>query len=242
MGYSRLRRDVQDKARYTAYYWDLRGHARSAGTFVRKRDAERAWRKAEAKIADGRFVNIADGRQRFHDYVTAIWLPNHVMELNTRQGYVHIINKYLLDWFGSMRMNEILPAHVRDFLHQQGDNGASAHTLSRCKTVLSAIFTTALNDQIIHLHPCTGVKTPTAPKRPLRILTPDEFTALQNALPGRQWRLLAELAVETGLRWGELAELRANDIDIEARRLTDARTVVELHPATECFPLGLSLC
>jgi hypothetical protein len=76
MGYSRLRYDLQGRARYTAYYWDLHGHARSAGTFIRKRDANRAWRKTEAKIADGQFVNVADGRQRFDRYVTAIWLPN----------------------------------------------------------------------------------------------------------------------------------------------------------------------
>jgi site-specific recombinase XerD len=230
MGYSRLRYDLQGRARYTAYYWDLCGHARSAGTFIRKRDANRAWRKTEAKIADGKFVNVADGRQRFDRYVTAIWLPNHVMELNTRQGYTHIIRKYLLAAFGTMRMNEILPAHIRDFLRHRGKYGASAHTLARCKTVLSAIFTTALNDQVIHLHPCTGVKTPTAPKRPLRILAPDEFSVLLQQLPGPQWRLLAELALETGVRWGELAELRASDFNPSTRQLTISRTVVELHP------------
>ena len=42
MGYSKLRRNRQGHARYTAYYWDLRGRARSAGTFDRKRDADRA--------------------------------------------------------------------------------------------------------------------------------------------------------------------------------------------------------
>jgi hypothetical protein len=99
----------------------------------------------------------------------------------------------------------------------------------RCKTVLSAIFTTALNDHIIYFHPCTGVTTPTIPKRPLRILTPEEFDRILHALQAARWQLFAELALETGLRWGELTELRARDLHIPTRTLTVARSVVELH-------------
>ncbi|MEU5853485.1 hypothetical protein [Saccharopolyspora shandongensis] len=130
--------------------------------------------------------------------------------------------------------NQILSAHVRDFLQRQGKTAVSVHTLARCKTVLSAIFTTAPNDQIIHLPTSLHRRQdPTAPKRPLRIVTPAEFNALLQALLGPRWRLLVGFAMETGLRWGELAELRAHDLDISTRRLTIARTVVELNPPRE---------
>lgn len=43
--------------------------------------------------------------------------------------------------------------------------------------VLSAIFTTALNDQVTSLHPCKGVKTPPVPAPPRRIITPEQFAA-----------------------------------------------------------------
>ncbi|MEU5850668.1 hypothetical protein [Saccharopolyspora shandongensis] len=64
------------------------------------------------------------GRQRFSRYVTEVWLPNHVMGLNTRQGYQQIIQKYLFEEFRSMRMNEILPDHIRDFLRRLQTHGA----------------------------------------------------------------------------------------------------------------------
>jgi integrase len=229
MGYIRQRIDGRGITRYTAYYLDLRSKERSAGTFTRKCDAERAWRKAEAETIEGHYVNLATGRRHFHDYVTEIWLPNHVMEINTRQGYQHIITKYLMDGFGSMRMNEILPAHVRQYIAQLHDDGTTPHTLARCKTVLSAIFTTALNDRIVYLHPCAGVATPTIPPRPPRILTPSEFTAIVDAMQAQRWQLLTELTIETGLRWGEVAELRASDFHPPTRTLTVARTVIELH-------------
>ena len=39
-----------------------------------------------------------------------------------------------------------------------------------------------------------------------------------------------ETAIESGLRWGELAELRAGDLDFATGILTVSRTVVELDP------------
>jgi hypothetical protein len=77
-------------------------------------------------------------------------------------------------------------------------------TVQRCETVLSSIFTTALNDQIVFLRPCCGVTGPPVPRKPLRIVTPSEFESIVEALPDGQWRLLAEVAIGGGLRWGEL--------------------------------------
>ena len=49
MGYSKKRTDRNGKPRYTACYLDVRGSLRSAGTFSNKKDADKAWQKAEAE-------------------------------------------------------------------------------------------------------------------------------------------------------------------------------------------------
>ncbi|MCW2862455.1 MAG: integrase family protein, partial [Actinoallomurus sp.] len=213
MGYVRTRYRRDGCPRHTAYYWDVRGRERSAGTFALKKDAVRAWRRAEARTGEGRFIDLRSGRQSFARYVAQVWLVDHRMEANTRQGHTSVINRYLLPEFGAMRMIEILPSHVRDFLRRLTEGGRSATTVQRCKTVLSSIFTTALNDQVIFLHPCSGVAVPPVPVRPLRIITPPEFEAIMAALPDEQARLLAEVAIQAGLRWGELVELRVGDLD-----------------------------
>lgn len=66
--------------------------------------------------------------------------------------------------------------------------------------VLSAIFTTALNDQVSYLHPGKGVRTPTVPEKPLDIITPEQFDQLYRALPGADSKLLVESDIEAGLR------------------------------------------
>jgi integrase len=230
MGYSRRRYGLDGKPRYTAYYHDLRGRERSAGTFPRKKDADRAWQAAEARVAEGRGMDMRRGRQRFGDYVTKTWLPNHVIEASTRQSYTYVINKYILPEFEAMPMIEIMPGAVRDFVRKMKERGASPHAIDKAKVILSAIFTTALNDQIVFLHPCKGVKVPPTPRKPLTIVTPEQFDAIYQALPDAMSRLLVETDIESGLRWGELAELRSGDLDLTTGILTVIRTVMELNP------------
>lgn len=229
MGYCRKRTSRDGQARYTAYYWDLKGRERSAGTFPTRRGADKAWQRAEARLAEGRIGDPARGRMTFRHYVEEIWLRSHEVELSTRQSYTYSIYKHIMPEFGSRRMVEILPEHVRTWVARLKDEGVTPKTIRNNKAMLSAIFSTALNDQVTFLHPCKGVKTPTVPVKPRTIITPEQFDVLYEALRGAEPRLLVETAIESGLRWGELSELRAGDLDCVTRILTVSRAVVEVH-------------
>jgi hypothetical protein len=43
-------------------------------------------------------------------------LPHHVMEITTREGYTYSIGKHIMPWFGPMRMNQIMPSDVREWV------------------------------------------------------------------------------------------------------------------------------
>ena len=229
MGYAQKRLGRDGKPRYTAVYHDIRGNRRSAGTFSSKKDANTAWQRAEAKTAEGRLNDPRRGRQTFHRYVTEEWLPNHVMEATTREAYTYQINKHILTWFGPMRMNEIMQSHVREWITDLQAKGVTPVTLKKLRFVLSAIFTTALED-VTFLHPCKGVKTPTVSRKPLKIITPEQFDAIYEALPDPDSQMLIETDIESGLRWGELTELRVGDLDPRTRILTVSRAVVQVNP------------
>jgi integrase len=244
MGYSRVRKGKDGRARYTAYYWDIRGQERSAGTYSSRREADKAWQRAESKVAEGRAGDPRRGHQTFERYVREEWLPNHVMELRTRESYTYYLERVILPEFGPMKMVEILPSHVREWVTKLQNGQVDApgprkkgrrRTISNdpsvikyCMVILSAVFTTALNDQVTFLHPCKGVKTPPIPQRVRKIITPEQFDVLYHAIPDDDLRLLVETDIESGLRWGELTELRAGDLDRQSRLLNVSRVVVEL--------------
>jgi integrase len=150
------------------------------------------------------------------------------MELTTRQNYTYSLNRHIMPTFAEFRMVDILPAAVREWVDKLQVGGVQPPTIRYAMTVLSAIFTTALNDQITFLHPCMGVKTPTVATKRRRIITPDQFGALYDAIPTRELQLLVETDVETGLRWGELIELRKKDIDLDTGVITVSRVAGEL--------------
>jgi integrase len=230
MGFARKRTGSDGKVRYLACYRDVKGRVRSAGTFASERLADKAWQRAEAKLAEGRVGDPARGRMTFQRYVEEVWLPNHEVEPTTRQSYTSAIYKHIMPEFGSMRMIDILPEHVREWIAKLKANGVSSAMIQHIKVALSAIFTTALNDQVTFLHPCKGVKIPTVPVKPLVIITPEQFDMAYQALHDTQARLLVETDIESGLRWGELTELRVKDLDFDSRILTISRAVVELDP------------
>lgn len=228
MGFVREREGTHGGIKYQALYDDVKGHRRSAGTFVTEAEAVRAWQRAEDRQADGRGSDTRRTRQRFARYVQERWLPHHEMEARTRETYTYYLERHILPVFGSMRINEIQPADVREWVTDLKAAGASPTVIRQCHTILSAVFTTAFNDQITRLHPCRGVKTPPVAKKLRTIITPDQFDQLYTALPTDPARLLAEVLIESGLRWAELIELRPADLNPRARMLTVSRVAVEL--------------
>ncbi|MDB4872855.1 MAG: putative Tyrosine recombinase xerD [Gemmatimonadales bacterium] len=229
VGFTRSRIGRNGTVRFQALYDDAKGVRQSAGTFTTEREADKAWQRAEAKLAEGKLGDPRRGRQTFKTYVEEKWLPNHEMEPSTRESYTRQINKHIMPEFGPMKMRDILPEHVRAWSMKLQRQGVSARTIQYCKaSILNAIFTTAFDDQVIVTHPSRGVKTPTVPKRPRKIISGKQFETLYNALPSADAQLLVETDIETGLRWGELTELRVKDLDFETRILTVSRTVMEL--------------
>jgi Phage integrase, N-terminal SAM-like domain len=112
VGSTRERIGSDGSVRYTALYRDLKGRQRSAVTFTTQRQADRAWQRAESRVAQGQLGEPGRGRQTFRDYAEKTWLPNHEVEATTRQSYTYILRRHILPEFGPMRMIDILPEHA----------------------------------------------------------------------------------------------------------------------------------
>lgn len=226
MGWVDIRYNADGEPRYRAKYRDIRGQIQTAGTFGDPDRAAAAWKAAELKVAEGRMTDQRKGRQKFQRYVEDTWFPNHRLELRSRENYSGYLHSRIIPWFGKMQMIEIWPQDVREFVTKLEKDEVPASSIEYCLTILSAIFTTALNDQIVFFHPCRGISGPVVPKKVRKIVTPEQFDTLHSELKEERWQLLVETDIETGLRWGELTELRPKDLS--SRVFTVSRVVVEL--------------
>jgi quercetin dioxygenase-like cupin family protein len=115
MGWTQKRKTKSGAECFRACYRDIRGQIQSAGTFAKEREADKAWQRAELKIAEGRLGNPRRGRQTFRRYVTEEWLPNHMIEASTREAYTYQVGKHTLPWFGpdlSIPGREVIQSRV----------------------------------------------------------------------------------------------------------------------------------
>jgi integrase len=227
MPWVRRRIGASGEARYAALYRDPSGRTRSAGTFVARRDAQHAARRAESAVESGAWFDRTAGRVTFRDYVEQMWWPSRHLELSTKAGYRANLDRHFLPYFGHMRMADIMPSTVQGWVTKAVADGLSARSVVKYHVMLHGIFKRAVRDRIIAHNPCTDTELPKVVGRKIQILTPEEFDRLLDAIPDR-WTPLVLTAIETGLRWGELIALRPRHVDFLRRTITIEETIVEV--------------
>ena len=66
-------------------------------------------------MADGRYLDVDQGRKRFAEYARDTWPPQYAGEDSTGEGYGAYREKCLIPEFGATRMIEVTPGRVRAF-------------------------------------------------------------------------------------------------------------------------------
>lgn len=234
MGYSIRRHDVKNE-RWTAYYMAPSGDKRSAGTFDTEREADKAWKRMEGRVLDDRWVDARPGKITFDEFVDEVYWPNYanVREASTRAAYYYMLKSHLRPKFGKVPLSAITPEMVQGWVGELGRKVSpqtkkplSPATVRKNVALLSKILNVAIKTRRITLNSCFGTELQTVPVPDLKVITPEQFDVLYAAIP-EEHRMLVEVAIETGFRWGEIAELRRSDFDSTTRIITCQRTVVE---------------
>lgn len=215
------------RARYTGP--DLVRHP-APYTFETKMDAE-AWLVAERRVlTSGEWVPPKQRPRtvepvKFGDYATA-WLEHRALKPRTRAHYDALLESRIRPRFGDLPVPEITPEIVRTWYAGLGSKTPTAN--SHAYGLLRTILTQAVHDGVLVSNPC-HIRGAGNAKRvhKVRTATLDELAALTEAIPAR-YKLMVLLAAWTGLRFGELTELRRKDIDLKHRVIKVRRGVVRV--------------
>lgn len=110
---------------------------------------------------------------------------------------------------------------------QPGDDGVpvlSAATIHDAVHIMSQLYTAAMREHppLVPVNPFDRLELPRIEPRPVEFLEHDEARALYDAMEviGPQWRVLAELSTEVGLRPGEITDCTVTGLTGCARRFT----------------------
>ena len=222
------KRQTKGGTRYLAGYMDPTGVQRSAGTFRTRVDAARAGAAAERKVTDGSWLDPAAGKVKFTDYVEQTWWPNlHHLELTTRAAYRRNLDAHFLPYFSGHPMSTITPTLVQGWVNKAVQDGLSPRSIRKYHTLLHSVFKAAVRDRVLAYNPCDGTSLPKVVTSRRETITPAQFDALLTAIPV-QHRALLQVAIETGMRWGEHTALRPRHLDLTRAWIVVAETIVEI--------------
>ena len=116
-------------------------------------------------------------------------------------------------------VGEITPDHIRGFQAHLLET-RSASTAANRHRALQRFFGWLMDEDELESNPMKNVKAPEIPEQSIPVLSDDQLKRLFKVLEGKDFYARRDLAIlsllfDAGLRRGELAALKVDDIDLE---------------------------
>jgi len=120
--------------------------------------------------------------------------------------------KFLLD-LGKKNISEIQKDDLDAFLKKLSSDGYTPKSLSRKINSIKTFYRYLKNNNLIQVNPAAEISHPRYEVKPPRILSKVEYRALRDACKGDpRTYAIVELFLQTGIRIGELANIKLGDI------------------------------
>ena len=179
-------------------------------------DARRNFRKARGDaerglVSDGGNVALSEFLKR--------WLNESVrgsVKPITHQSYEMLVDKHVVPALGNIRLSKLTPAHLQGFYRSKLDAGLSPRTVQYLHVVLHRALKQALRWALVTRNVAEAVDPPRVPKKEIRPLSPEQARTFLEAARNDRLEALYLLAIHTGMRQGELLNLKWDDVDLDA--------------------------
>jgi integrase len=204
MGHTKHRRN----GTFTAIYRTSEGKEVSAGTFTDPRDADIAWREAERK--DRVMSQTArPGEVTVREFIDLVYLPSLAVGRSSLVRYQNLLRQQKLGSIGTMSMAEVTVGDVEQWYRWAVERGMAQRDIGSTTAKLCSVWSDALRREVVLRNPWSSRKLGTkSTSLPDRVLTEADLQAIREQLPNDTCRLFVDVAVEAGLRYGEVAALR----------------------------------
>lgn len=195
-------------------------------TFDTKREAVR-WKAARIAERDRGELTNAGGR------TIAKWLDEWLEDRKTRvakKTYEHDaarVKNHLKPRIGRHALERLTPAHIRKMLADMDADGKSASERQKAGKVLREALNVAVTDGLIPNNPATKVKLPKPRPTEKTVLDADQVRRLAEVATNSRFGAWMVLALDTGMRPGELFGLHWQDVELDGLIIHVRRSLEE---------------
>jgi len=201
---------------------------REVGGFRTKKQAQAALNDALSGSQRGTYV--APSRTTVRQFLDE-WHEGAKTELGTTAwtNYGQIIRRNIQPYLGAKRLTDLSPLDVKRWHGKLLEGGRkdggplSVASVKLAHRILHRALTDAVRWNLIAVNPATGVRAPRGEPNEMTVWTAEEAKRFLDAMADDRLIALWTAALHTGLRRGELADLRWTDVDLRAGTLTVAQ-------------------
>jgi integrase len=212
------------KGSWQARYRDPAGQQRSR-SFARKAEAERFLAQVEVDKARGQWIDPRLGRVTFAEWTEEYLAASTHKRPTTLARDVAVLRRHLLPALGGRQMGAISPREVQAAVARMAETLAPK-TVETNYGVLRAVFSAAVDADVIGRSPCRGVRLPERRPATKPMATAEDVLRLADEVPA-EYRM-AVLLGALGLRFAEVVGLRVGAVDFLRRTITVRATINEV--------------
>lgn len=222
----------------------VEGKVRSVSGFVSRREANDYALDVESDRRRGRWIDPAAGRVTVGEWAGR-WLGTLDLDTRTVENYGHRIRRHIEPRWGAVPLRDVTTSAVTIWRNELLDWLAPG-TVRGVVTVFSMMVDDAVDERLIAANPVRrrrrrGRRHRGCPPREKVWAEPEQVLRVADQatlLGGYGCGLLVITAGWTGARWGELAGLQRDNVDLRRRRLRIDRYVGCLHEGSHSLWLG----
>lgn len=193
--------------------------------------------KEKAELLKMDLANMAEDIMtvaKWLDMWLSIYVRGHVKE-KTKERYELAVNNHIVPYIGDKDVRKITSLEIQEFINilyeSGGENstGLSPRTVNSSRTILKTALKQAVGAGVIDKNPAVFTKPIKVERSEIQVLTKLECQRLvQTAYKesNKAFWIAVVIALETGLRKGEVFGLRWRDIDFDKKCISVDTTIV----------------
>jgi integrase len=207
------RKDGRWEARYTIH--TVEGPKRKVLYGKTRADVAAKLTKAMADRDSG--IIFDSGGTNVGDYLDR-WM-NDVVRGTVRESTYsrdkYLVTNHIKPALGRLKLTNLNALHLQGFYRDRLDSGLSGSTVQKMHHVLHKALAQAVKWYLIPRSPADSVKAPRPTAKEMHPLSAAEARLLLTTAQGDRLEALYELAIQTGMRQGELLGLKWEDVDLD---------------------------
>jgi integrase len=177
----------------------------------------------EQRIREASAIPAETTDLTFREFVDSDWMPHQLrngMKPSTRAGYESALQRHILPVLGELRLASITPLHIENLMKGKlsSKTKLSPKTVVNLLRLVQAIFSAAVDDDLIPRSPVRRKHKPHVPQSEKTAWTPEQVKAISGEIPANYRPIFICLAL-TALRAGELLGLQWQNLNLETGEL-----------------------